>query len=304
MLGLYPTTSTDDETESIRARERENYTEQLEQWRKIEVIHLRLLAIAERERQERMRREYAAHMCELGMSVVGVVREGNDGEIEGQGKEARGEGGVEEESENSSSTATPVATQENTPFRKRCVSDQTPPTDTPQTPPQTPPQEHPSRSASPELIASETSLTQSTTSPLPSPHTPHPQTHPSEDYIITLQNDIVTKTRSSSVDSGHSSSNLGNSIGSSQGNGLVNGCHGNEHVGEDSTEWNGDSCGMELGQEGGEELALSTLTIVPDAAAEEEEGEGETELDGKGRMFADELFKIDKDIPRCDRDYW
>ena len=41
---------------------------------------------------------------------------------------------------------------------------------------------------------------------------------------------------------------------------------------------------------------------------EEEDGEGkeegEMELDEKGRQFADELVKIDKDIPRCDRDYW
>lgn len=46
----------------------------------------------------------------------------------------------------------------------------------------------------------------------------------------------------------------------------------------------------------------------------EERGEGrekgtdsdasEELLDSTGQIFAEELFKIDKDIPRCDRDYW
>ena len=36
-----------------------------------------------------------------------------------------------------------------------------------------------------------------------------------------------------------------------------------------------------------------------------DDGFGEEEfLDSKGQAFAEELFKIDKDIPRCDRDYW
>lgn len=33
-------------------------------------------------------------------------------------------------------------------------------------------------------------------------------------------------------------------------------------------------------------------------------GGGEECLDSKGQDFAEELFKIDKDIPRCDRNYW
>ena len=299
--------------ESIREREGESYRQQLGEWRKVEVINQKLLAIAEKERQERMRREYAAHMSELGMSVVCEkeevveVRECNNGEIEGEGE------GVSQEkdeqcgertlssSDVSSSSATPVATHQNTPFEAGCVSDQTPPSATLQTPPPA----GPSRSASPELIT----LSEITSTTLP-PHSTHPPNHHTQDYIITPQDDVVTETRSSSVDSGHSSNcNLGNSIGSSQGNSLVNGCHVDNSTGDDSlVEWNGHS-GMELGPEVGDEVTSSSGTIVADTAEEMREGEGEgeereLELDVKGRMFADELFKIDKDIPRCDRDYW
>ena len=68
---------------------------------------------------------------------------------------------------------------------------------------------------------------------------------------------------------------------------------------------------------GSAELAVIMETI---AQVEEEEREkreraegrekgadsdaSEELLDGTGQVFAEELFKIDKDIPRCDRDYW
>ena len=317
LLGLYPVTSTDKETESIRAREGESYRQELEEWRKVEVVHLRLLAVAEIARQERMRREYAAHMSELGIKRIAELpgREGNDGGEGEGGEEEGGEGGGGEErgevGEGASSherSATPIVAQDSVPF-EGCGSTQTPPTDTPLA--------HSLRNSPPELIT----LTEHTSPPLPSsPYTTTPQTHPPQTYIIPPQNDVVSKTRSSSVDSGHSSNcNLGNSIGSSHGNGLVNGCHADEHTGDDSlVEWSGDSSGMDPGLEGGEELAQSTLTIVPDGREgehreEEEEGEkeregegeeGGLELDERGRLFADELLKIDKDIPRCDRDYW
>lgn len=37
---------------------------------------------------------------------------------------------------------------------------------------------------------------------------------------------------------------------------------------------------------------------------EEEEGEIIVPVDPKAQAFMDELYKIDKDIPRCDREYW
>ena len=68
---------------------------------------------------------------------------------------------------------------------------------------------------------------------------------------------------------------------------------------------------------GSAELAVIMETIVQVEEEEREErerGEGrekgadsdasEELLDSTGQVFAEELFKIDKDIPRCDRDYW
>ena len=205
---------------------------------------------------------------------------------------------------------------------------------------------HISRSPSPEMSTlSDISLvTQSTASPLPSPHTSHKVAH---NHITSTSNDIIEKARSGSLDSGHSSGcNLGNSIGSGHGNGVMNGCHGDDSVSDDvdSTpmEWNGDSNGLvpsQGGESGGSKSTLLATTDVVDGAMEgreeeegegemegegegemegegereiegegeremEGEGEGEMELDEKGRLFAEELIKIDKDIPRCDRDYW
>jgi hypothetical protein len=307
-------TSTDEGTERIRAHEKESYKREVEEWKKVEVVHVRLLAVAERERQERMRREYASHMSELGVKRIAELapREGNDGGDEGAekgngggGEEEEHEGGEEEMGEvvggvsSSEGAATPMAVQDHTNFEEGCGPTQPPPTDTPLA-------AHSSQNTSSELITF-TEITQSTTSPLPSPNTTPPQTHPPQSYIIPPHNDIITKTRSNSVDSGHSSNcNLGNRTGSSShGNVLVNGCHADEHVEEEDSlvEWNGDGSGMDLGLEGREGLTQSTLTIVPDGTVAVEEGE-EMVLDERGRLFADELLKIDKDIPRCDRDYW
>ena len=68
---------------------------------------------------------------------------------------------------------------------------------------------------------------------------------------------------------------------------------------------------------GSAELAVIMETIVQVEEEEREErerGEGrekgadsdasEELLDSTGQVFAEESFKIDKDIPRCDRDYW
>ena len=69
------------------------------------------------------------------------------------------------------------------------------------------------------------------------------------------------------------------------------------------------------------ELAVVMETIAQVEEEEEEEREkrergeegreggtdsdaSEELLDSTGQIFAEELFKIDKDIPRCDRDYW
>lgn len=61
--------------------------------------------------------------------------------------------------------------------------------------------------------------------------------------------------------------------------------------------------------EGSSEVVVTTVLDEDagqgrDVGIDEGEGEGVEELDEKGQLFADELVKIDKDIPRCDRDYW
>ena len=306
-MGLYPVNSTDEATERIRTRAAESYREEMEEWKKVEVVHLRLLAVAEKERQERMKREYASHMSELGVKRIGELgprEEDVDGGDEGASEGGGGEEGKGEEGEGVLSgecSTTPIAAEDTAHSSEGCGFTQASPTGIPS------PAAHSSQNATSSELITFTEITQSTvsSSPLPSPQkTTPPQTHPPQSYIIPPQNDVITKTRSSSVDSGHSSNcNLGNGIGSSHGNVIVNGVYGDEHAeGVDSlVEWNGDGSGMEPGHERGE--GMSTLTIVPDSTGEGEEGE-DMELDERGRLFADELLKIDKDIPRCDRNYW
>ena len=322
--------------EAIQSQGSKKYSQELEEWKKVEVIHDRILKTAERERAERWKRELATHLSNTDSfkkngsegegegSDEGEAEEGEvvgEGEVEGEKgsqtgheetdprldghahsratsgeREGEGEGegdGVVGGSrsllpdDESSDSVTPV------PMKEHAILDTgpSPPSHTPSTstPPLTPPSPQSQNSAPETSTLSDLSLlTESTSSPLHSSQS-------SQHYIISPQNDIITKTRSSSVDSGHSSNcNLGNSINSSHGNGPVNGFHSD---GESS---------MEHGQEGACVSNEVTLTVVGDSAEGEEgeEGEGEMELDEKGRRFADELSKIDKDIPRCDRDYW
>ena len=364
LLGLYSTSSSDMECDSVRERAREEYSREIADWRKVEEVHLRLLAAAERERAERWRRECAANISHFGgftMSREGEGEEegdgeGGGGEGEGEGEGESGEGGegvvhsdgesdAEEQvangregdgrvddrevgrksegeegereaknlsSQESISTVTPVPTHQDLSTHHTLIHTSSSTTATPKVLTPSPPAP-PSRSPSPELhtLSDLSVITQSTAS---SPGTPHPPTDSVPHYIIPPQDDVITKTRSSSVDSGHSSNcNLGNSIDSSHGNNLVNGCRDDNNVGGGaSVEWNGDSGGMDSRPK---ELALSPLPTVAGPAVgerrrEEREGEGEgegeeqMELDEKGQMFAEELLKIDKDIPRCDRDYW
>ena len=313
------------ECESIRTEASGTYSQELADWKKVEVIHLRQLAAAERERAERWRRECAADTSHSGGFSLSVRKEG-EGEEGGEERGIESHGESEEEkraNQNGAEDERVVDETEGGTERTILSSEDSSTNVTPQhdlttlhnhhtsatiTPKISPSQSaHASRSPSPE-INTFSDLSISTTSSFPSPHTAQPSiTDSTQDYIIPPQNDVITKTRSSSIDSGHSSNcNLGNSIDSSHGNSLVNGCHAEIHVGDVPIET---SNGTEPILKGGEELALSTLTIVPDPAMETRdegkgEGEGEGELDEKGQLFAEELIKIDKDIPRCDRDYW
>ena len=382
LIGVYPTYSTDEETESIRSQADESYQQELQEWRKIEVVHLRILAAAEKERQERWKRDCATHISHTdsvtfgergGEGGRGEVVDGENGvkangeeEVEGElldeqtengcGREEEGSAAVNGESgegvvgtadcvkgslcSKESSTATLVPMEDHPDLHNGHTHT------SPSTAPHVTTPSHISRSPSPEMstLSDISLITQSTASPFPSPHTSHKVAH---NHITSSSNDIIEKARSGSLDSGHSSGcNLGNSIGSGHGNGVMNGCHGDDSVSDDvdSTpmEWNGDSNGLvpSQGEEsGGSKSTLLATTDVVDGAMEgreEEEGEGEMEgegegemegegereiegegeremegemegemeLDEKGRLFAEELIKIDKDIPRCDRDYW
>ena len=324
----------------------------------MEEVHLRILAVAERKRQERWKRETAALLAKK-CQTDGVAGEGEgegEGEKEGEGGEtnevglkgeqegisgqgeegtavngeaggddvrgvqtsANGVGGLLTR-EDSCSSPTPVPSEHHSHSDLHNSYDHvahapilTPPSTTPLiTPSQT------SRSPSPEVptLSDLSIITQSTASPFPSPHSTHSLAHSPHNDVRSPQNGVVTKTRSSSVDSGHpSDSNLGDSVGSGHGNSF-NGCHGDtidggalSTLGDSMLEWNGDRSGMGTSQvEGGNKLVSSTRTLVLEGEGRgevEEEKPEELVLDERGQLFAEELIKIDKDIPRCDREYW
>lgn len=342
LLGLYPITSSDEENESIRAQLHESYHKEMTEWKKVEKIHLRILAAEERERQERWKREYAANMSHIGTLKLRREGEGEGGgengvktedenvecelsdelkhngsrrdeerqALNGSGKDEEGSEMLAENgqltSEDFRNAVTPVPRD-----HSDCLPNGTPSSTTPHVTP-------PSRgSQSPSQELNSISIISQNTTSFPSPHCAHPS-HV-DNYITSPQNDIVTKTRSSSVDSGHSSTgNLGNSIGSDPSNSLVNGCHGdiggrsdvNSSGDSGLLEWNRD-IGMtprQGGADGTEQVSANATEGERERNGEREgEGEGEEggmELDEKGKQFSEELIKIDKDIPRCDRDYW
>ena len=370
LIGLYPTNATDEQTELIRRQADESYLQEMQEWRKVEVVHRRIMAAAEKARQERWKRECATHMSHTDVFKFGEERERGGEEVDGgeNGVATNGDGGEvgefldvhtengcekeegsaavngerEEEvaatadsverslcSKESSSTATPVPVQSHSDLHNGHTHT------TPGTTPRVTPPSQILRSPSPEMstLSDLSSITQSTASPFPSPQISHQPTH---NHITSTNDDVITKERSISLDSGHSSGgNLGNSIGSGHGNGVMNGCHGDNGVRNDvdstTVEWNGDSIGLAPSQGGESSCSKATISDIVDGATamegkeegegegEEEgegegegagegegkgEGEGEMELDEKGKRFADELVKIDKDIPRCDRDYW
>ena len=94
-----------------------------------------------------------------------------------------------------------------------------------------------------------------------------------------------------------------------------------------TSKWNKDTNGMELRQGNGKtdvepKLVPMNLQLAPEIESyvgdggggggggggrkgrEERGGSVVEQLDKRGRLFCEELFMIDKDIPRCDRDYW
>ena len=178
----------------------------------------------------------------------------------------------------------------------------------------------PTLSSSPPLIP-RNSLSDGNTileASLNTPSLPHSPPSPPSPHLSALP--LADKaTRKMSADSGHHS----------------DGQHGNSMDGATlsallpraaTSEWNGDTNGMEARQGDGRgdverKLVTMTFQLAPErereidgvggggggggAKGREERGRSVVEqLDERGSLFCEELFKIDKDIPRCDRDYW
>lgn len=253
LLGLFPLSSSEEDREVIMTQSSEHYHECLAAWKKVEIIHLRNLEKAEKERAEKMRKLYAVSQ-----------KSQSNGTVEALSNDRVGEG------EEMDDGASPSKEGASNGVAENGVIDAHDGRDSPAPAPEDQ-QDIDLRTSSPETP---TLTNLPTSSPVtPSPTSPCSPLHISQNCTADMHD--------TSLDSC---------------SGGINGCHSDESVTvngsvsqvESNEERDGDGVGGEgdRREEGGE-------------LEEDEE-----QLDEIGRHFSDELLKIDKDIPRCDRDYW